>query len=71
MREEGGTASLLLQITNSRFVKGKLVILGKVFCVLKAIVSLKKRGIYASALIKKRRYWSKYIDGSGIQSFMK
>ena len=37
-------------------------------CVLKGIVELKKRGVYVSALTKKRRYWPKYIKGDDIKS---
>ena len=44
-----------------------VVILDSGFCVLKGIVELKKRGIYASALIKKRKYWPKYIKGDVIK----
>ena len=47
-----------------------LVILDRGLCVLKSIVSLNKRGVCASALIKKHRYWTKYIVGGGIQAFM-
>ena len=38
------------------------------FCALKCIVELKKRGVYVAALIKKRRYWPKYIkvDGNNV-----
>ena len=36
------------------------------FCVLKAIVELKKKGVFAASLIKKRRYWSKIIPGEEI-----
>ena len=50
--EEGGTVLIVLQLTKSLFGTGKLVILDSGFCVLKAIVSLKKWGVYASALIK-------------------
>ena len=39
------------------------------FCVLKGIVELKKRRVYASALIKKRRYWPEYIKGDDIKSY--
>ena len=35
---------------------------------MQGIVELKKRGVYASALIKKRRYWPKYIKGDDIKS---
>ena len=39
------------------------------FSVLKRIVELKKRGVYASALIKKKRcYWPKYIKDDDIKS---
>ena len=28
---------------------------------------MKKKGVFASALIKKRRYWPKYINGDEIK----
>ena len=37
------------------------------FCVLKEVVELKKRGVYASALIKKWKYCPKYIKGDSIK----
>ena len=55
--EEVGTSLLLSRITKSLFVTGNIVILDRGLCVLKAIVYLKKRAVYASALIKKRRYF--------------
>ena len=36
------------------------------FCVLQTLIELLLVGIYSSAVIKKRRYWPKYIDGEGI-----
>ena len=43
-------------------------ILDNGFCVLKWIVQFKKKtGVYASALIKKRQYWPKYIKGDVIR----
>ena len=50
------------------FCKGLIVILDSEFCVLRATIELKKRGVYASALIKKRKYWPKYIDGDSIDA---
>ena len=50
--QEGGTSLLLLQLAKSLFGTSKLVILDSNLFVLKYIVSLKKRGIYASSLIK-------------------
>ena len=48
-----------------------VVILDSGFCVLRAIIELKKRGVFASALIKKRRFWPKYIDGDAIDLHFK
>ena len=45
-----------------------IVILDSGFCVLRAIIELKKRGVYVSALIKKRKCWPKYIDGGSIDA---
>lgn len=33
----------------------------------KALVELRKKGVFASALVKKRRYWPKHIDGEMIR----
>lgn len=65
--ELGPTPSLLLRLTKSIFFTGKVVILDSGFCVLKAIIELAKKGVYASALIKKRRFWPRYIDGEAIK----
>ena len=64
----GNTVGLLLRILAPIFGRGSVVVLDSGFCVLKGIVELKKRGVYASALIKKRRYWPKYIKGDDIKS---
>ena len=39
------------------------------FYILRAILELEKRGVYASALIKKHKYWLKYIDGDSIDAY--
>ena len=49
----GSTAGLLLRILAPIFHKGYVVILDSGFCVLKAIIKLRKKGVFASALIKK------------------
>ena len=59
---------LLLCLTRSLWGTGKIVVLDSGFCVLKSIIELKKKGVFSAALIKKRRYWPKYIDGDGIKS---
>jgi hypothetical protein len=38
------------------------------FCVLKALIELVAVGVYGSAVIKKRRFWPKYVDGDGIKA---
>ncbi|KAL7571289.1 hypothetical protein ACA910_008942 [Epithemia clementina (nom. ined.)] len=63
----GNTVGLMLRVLSPIFAKGLVVILDSGFCVLKGIVELKKRGVYASALIKKRRYWPKFIRGEEIK----
>ena len=45
---------------------GRVVIMDSGFCVLHALIELLLIGVYSSAVIKKRRYWPKYIDGEGI-----
>ena len=49
---QGKTVGLLLRVLEPIFTRGNVVILDSGFCVLKGIVELKKRGVYASALIK-------------------
>ena len=53
---QGKTVGLLLRVLEPIFGKGMVIILNRGFCVLKGIVELKKRGVYASALIKKRKF---------------
>lgn len=69
--EKGKTVSKLIRLTKSLQGRGSIVVLDSGFCVLKGIIELKKLGIYAAALIKKRRYWPKYIDGNRIQDYFK
>ena len=48
------------------FHLGFVFILDSGFCVLKGNVELRKKGVFASALIKKR-YWLKYIRGDKVK----
>jgi hypothetical protein len=64
------TVGLLLRLCKSLIGTGKVVILDSGFCVLKGLIELKKQGIYASAVIKKRRYWPKHVPGDKIDSYM-
>jgi hypothetical protein len=45
-----------------------VIILDSGFCVLKGLIELKRRGLFAAALVKKRRYWPKYIHGDDIRA---
>ena len=45
------------------------MILDSGFCVLKAIIELKNKGVYASAVVKKRRYWPKYVKGGDVKKY--
>ncbi len=63
----GRTVGLLLRLTKSMWGTAKMVVLDSGFCVLKGIIELKKRGVFAAALIKKRRYWPKYVKGDEIK----
>ena len=53
------------------FHKGMIIILDSRFCILRAIIELKKTVVYASAFIKKCKYWPKYIDGDSIKAHSK
>ena len=57
----GATVGLLLWLLAPIFFNGSVVILDSGFCVLKGIIELHKKGVFASALIKKRRYWLKFV----------
>ena len=48
---------LLFRMLKPIFGTVKVVILDSSLCVLKAMIKLRKRGIYALAAIKKRTYW--------------
>ena len=67
-QDQGKTASLLLRLCKCLYRTGKVVILDSGFCVLQAIIALKKMGVYSSALVKKRRYWPKHIKGDDIKA---
>ena len=45
---------------------GKVFVLDSRFCVLKAIIKLKKKGLFGATLIKKRHYWPKHVPGDEI-----
>ena len=64
----GKTDGLLLRLSKSIWGSARIIILDSGCFVLKGISELRKKGLYASALMKKRRFWSKYIRGEGIKA---
>ena len=67
----GATGGILLRLCRSIYASGRIVVLDSGFCVLAALIQLRKMGIFAHAVIKKRRYWPKYIAGDDIDAHMK
>ena len=59
-----------MELCRPIFFSGRVVILDSGFCVLKALVKLRNFGVYASAVIKKRRYWPAYVKGDAIEKKM-
>jgi Transposase IS4 len=66
--EKGKTVGLLLRLTKQLWGTGKVVVLDSGFCVLQGLIELRKKGVFAAAIVKKRRYWPKHIDGDGIKT---
>ena len=63
------TIGLIQRLTKPIWHTGKVVIMDSGFCVLEAIVALfRDKGVYSSAVIKKRRYWPKGIDGAAMDA---
>ena len=67
----GKTGDLLLRMLRPIFGTAKVVILDSGFCVLKALIELRKNGVYASAVVKKRRYWPTLVPGDAIDAKFK
>ena len=65
------TMALLLRLCKGVSGFGRVVILDSGFCVLEGIVEIRKIGVYVGALIKKRRYWPKYVPGEMIDEYFK
>ena len=64
----GKAVGTLLCLTEPVWGSGRVFVLDSGFCVLQAIVELRKKGLFAVALIKKHCYWPKYNPGNSIVS---
>jgi hypothetical protein len=62
------TVGLLLHMTKNIWYQGIFLVLDSGFWVLQTLVELQKFGVFGAAVIKKRRYWPKYIDGDAISN---
>ena len=62
----GPTVGLMVRMTKPIHHTGKVVVMDSGFCVAKGIVEMEKKGVFGQALIKKRRYWPKFIPGDEI-----
>ena len=61
--ELGKMVSLMLRMCRPFFGSGKAVVLDSDFFVVKGITDVETKGLYAGALIKKWRYWTKLVPG--------
>ena len=57
------TVGLLLRMMKSYFDTVRYVILDYGFCVLKGLIQLSKKGVFACDVKKKRRYWPVMVPG--------
>ena len=62
----GATVGMLLRLMKPVHGCGKVFVLDSGFCVLKALAELKKKGVFAHALIKKCHYWPRHVPGDDI-----
>lgn len=64
----GKTVDLLLRLTKLLWGTAKIVVKDSGYCVVKRIVDLRNRGVYAAAsIIQKYRYWQKYVKGDDVK----
>lgn len=59
----GKMGGLILRMTESLRDTLRVVIMDSAFCQLKTIIEMRKRGIFATSVIKQKHYWPKYIKG--------
>jgi hypothetical protein len=68
--EFGATVGTMMRMCEPIFGSGKIVTMDSGFCVSKGITKLAENGVYGQALIKKRKYWPKYVPGDMIDEYM-
>ena len=65
------TVSLLLEMTEPIHGMGKVVGGDSGFCVTQGVLALDKVGVKGQFLVKKRKYWPKFVPGDYINQYMK
>jgi hypothetical protein len=55
-----------MQMLQSSFATGRYAVLDSGFCILKALVQLRKVGMFACAVIKKCQFWLMFVPGEAI-----
>ena len=66
----GNTVGLLLRMMKIYFCTGRYLIIDYGFCFLKGLIHLKKKGIFACAVIKKRRYRPSVVPGKYMEDLL-
>ena len=65
------TVELLIDMTEPTHGTGKVVTGDSGFCMATGVTALNAKGVYGQFLIKKRRYWPKYVPGDQIDKHMR
>ena len=69
LEDLGKTVGIMLQICEPIFSTGKYSVLDIGFYVSRGITAVLEFGVYAAALIKKRKYWPKGVPGDDIDQY--
>ena len=65
------TVNLLLEMTEPLHGTGKVVSGDSGFCVTQGVIALDKVGVKGQFLVKKRKYWPKWVPGDYIDEYMR
>ena len=63
------TTGIMLRLARALWITGKAVVMDRIFCVLKGLLEMRKRGVCVNASIKKIRYWPWGVHGDGINKY--
>ncbi len=64
------TVNLLLEMTEPIHHTGKIVMGDSDFCIADGVIALHKKGVHGQFLIKKQKYWPKFVPGNQIDEYM-